>query len=110
LGSKLAVRPMTDLRHFRSFTELRKRIRKPPLFINLRVTLRDYKGGEVSSVWPPDLLNLPNCNIYLKLMIDGTPSAAFSAYTTGVKRHDEMTQYRRWVNQSSLSLFKEMPE
>lgn len=22
-----------------------------------------------------DLMNLPNCNIYLKLMIDGTPSA-----------------------------------
>jgi len=28
-----------------------------------------------------DLLNLPNCTIYLKLMIDGTPSRPFSAVT-----------------------------
>lgn len=28
-----------------------------------------------------DLLNLPNCNIYLKLMIDGVPSKLFSAET-----------------------------
>ena len=28
-----------------------------------------------------DLLNLPNYNIYLKLMIDGTPSQPFSATT-----------------------------
>jgi type IV secretory pathway TraG/TraD family ATPase VirD4 len=28
-----------------------------------------------------DLLNLPNCSIYLKLMIDGTPSQPFSADT-----------------------------
>ncbi len=26
-----------------------------------------------------DLLNLPNCHVYLKLMIGGTPSGAFSA-------------------------------
>jgi DNA helicase HerA-like ATPase len=28
-----------------------------------------------------DLINLPNCDIYLKLMIDGTPSSPFSAGT-----------------------------
>ena len=32
-----------------------------------------------------DLLNLPNCAIYLKLMIDGTPSKAFSAGTQTVE-------------------------
>ena len=30
---------------------------------------------------PIDLLNLPNHHIYLKLMIDGTPSQPFSAET-----------------------------
>ena len=30
-----------------------------------------------------DLLQLPNYSIYLKLMIDGTPSAPFSAVTLG---------------------------
>lgn len=29
-----------------------------------------------------DLLNLPNHSIYLKLMIDGAPSPAFSAVAT----------------------------
>ena len=33
------------------------------------------------SVMPEDLLNLPNHDIYLKLMIDGTPSRPFSAGT-----------------------------
>jgi hypothetical protein len=28
-----------------------------------------------------DIINLPNYNIYLKLMIDGTPSKPFSALT-----------------------------
>ncbi len=32
-----------------------------------------------------DLLNLPNRHIYLKLMIDGTPSRPFSADTVGVE-------------------------
>jgi hypothetical protein len=27
----------------------------------------------------PDLIGLPNCSMYLKLMIDGTPSKPFSA-------------------------------
>jgi hypothetical protein len=31
-----------------------------------------------------DLLNLPNFNIYLKLMIDGTPSRAFSAHVCNI--------------------------
>jgi hypothetical protein len=30
---------------------------------------------------PFDLMNLPNYHIYLKLMIDGTPSIPFSAET-----------------------------
>jgi hypothetical protein len=30
-----------------------------------------------------DLLQLPNYSIYLKIMIDGTPSAPFSAVTVG---------------------------
>jgi hypothetical protein len=30
---------------------------------------------------PHDLVNLPNHNVYLKLMIDGMPSRAFSATT-----------------------------
>jgi hypothetical protein len=30
---------------------------------------------------PRDLVNLPNHDIYLKLMIDGTPSKPFSATT-----------------------------
>ena len=36
-----------------------------------------------------DLLNLPNRSIYLKLMIDGTPSRPFSACTLTL---DETTQ------------------
>ncbi len=31
-----------------------------------------------------DLINLPNYSIYLKLMIDGTPSPPFSARSIGV--------------------------
>ena len=30
---------------------------------------------------PIDLMNLPNYHVYLKLMIDGTPSIPFSAET-----------------------------
>jgi len=39
---------------------------------------------------PEDLVNLPNRNIYLKLMIDGSPSKPFSATTVhrrDIKRH-----------------------
>ena len=36
-----------------------------------------------------DLLNLPNRSIYLKLMIDGTPSRPFSAQT--IAAHGQMT-------------------
>jgi hypothetical protein len=32
-----------------------------------------------------DLLNLPNRSIYLKLMIDGTPSQPFSANTITIR-------------------------
>jgi hypothetical protein len=38
---------------------------------------------------PTDLLDLPNHHIYLKLMIDGAPSQAFSAVTL---RPSEITQ------------------
>ena len=36
-----------------------------------------------------DLLNLPNYQVYLKLMIDGTPSRAFSATTAQLKSDHE---------------------
>lgn len=36
---------------------------------------------------PHDLLNLPNHHIYLKLMIDGTPSQPFSANTMPIERY-----------------------
>jgi hypothetical protein len=35
---------------------------------------------------PLDLMNLPNYHIYSRLMIDGTPSAPFSAETLGPER------------------------
>ena len=35
---------------------------------------------------PIDLMNLPNYHIYLRLMIDGTPSVPFSAETLAPER------------------------
>ena len=39
-----------------------------------------------------DLLNLPNFNIYLKLMIHGTPSLPFSAKLPDAKNQEDFTQ------------------
>jgi len=52
--------------------------------ISFRVGIEDakYLAGEFYPVFNEnDLINLPNCHIYLKLMIDGTSSKPFSAVT-----------------------------
>lgn len=52
--------------------------------VSFRVGPEDarYLAREFEPVFKPlDLVNLPNHQIYLKLMIDGTPSQAFSATT-----------------------------
>lgn len=41
-----------------------------------------------------DLLNLPNRHVYLKLMIDGTPSRPFSARTLSAEREKAGRQMR----------------
>ena len=53
-------------------------------FISFRVGARDARliAHELGSPFTPDdLIHLPNYHIYLKLMIDGQPSKAFSAQT-----------------------------
>jgi hypothetical protein len=52
--------------------------------LSLRLGPEDAQmiGREFEPVFvPEDLVNLPNHDIYLKLMIDGTPSKPFSATT-----------------------------
>jgi hypothetical protein len=52
--------------------------------ISFRVGIEDapYLAGEFQGRFDElDLLQLPNYRIYLKLMIDGTPSPPFSALT-----------------------------
>jgi hypothetical protein len=52
--------------------------------ISFRVGIEDapYLAREFQSQFDElDLLQLPNYRIYLKLMIDGTPSKPFSAVT-----------------------------
>ena len=52
--------------------------------ISFRLGPKDanFIGSELQENFSPlDLMNLPNYNIYLKLMIDGTPSPPFSAET-----------------------------
>ena len=52
--------------------------------ISFRLGPKDasFIGQEFQEKFSPiDIMNLPNYNIYLKLMIDGTPSTPFSAET-----------------------------
>ena len=52
--------------------------------ISFRLGPKDasFIGLELQEKFTPlDLMNLPNYRIYLKLMIDGTPSIPFSAET-----------------------------
>lgn len=57
--------------------------------ISFRVGPEDarYLAREFEPAFKPlDLVNLPNHHVYLKLMIDGTPSQPFSAVTTAPSR------------------------